>query len=57
MSNSRQVDQAIARFDEVMGRIDRTAAERAADARQFSRGASAWARRIAIASTPTTRSR
>lgn len=49
MSNSRQVDQAIARFDEVMGRIDRTAAQRAADARLFSRGASAWARRIAIA--------
>lgn len=49
MSNSRQVDQAIARFDEVMGRIDRTAAQRAADVRLFSRGASAWARRIATA--------
>jgi hypothetical protein len=33
MSNSRQVDQAIARFDEVMGRIDRTASQRAAEAR------------------------
>jgi hypothetical protein len=49
MSNSRQVDQAIARFDEVMGRIDRTASQRAADARLFSRGASAWAKRIATA--------
>lgn len=49
MSNSRQVDQAIARFDEVMGRIDRTASQRAAEARLFSRGASAWARRIATA--------
>ena len=28
MSTTRQVDQAIARFDEVMGRIDRGSAER-----------------------------
>ena len=49
MSTSRQVDQAIARFDEVMGRIDRGAAARAAEARVFSRSASAWAKRAAAA--------
>ncbi|HYN46976.1 MAG TPA: hypothetical protein VES64_09825 [Allosphingosinicella sp.] len=49
MTHSRQVDQAIARFDEVMGRIDRGAPARAAEARQFSRSTSAWARRAATA--------
>ena len=39
MSTSRQVNQAIARFDEVMGRIDRGAPAREAAARQVSRGA------------------
>lgn len=43
----RGVDQAIARFDEVMGRIDRTAPARAAQQRQFSRGAHNVARRAA----------
>src|SRR6185503_10986234 len=45
MSNSRQVDHAIARFDEVMGRIDRTAASRAAESRQFSRSSRVWMHR------------
>jgi hypothetical protein len=49
MSNSRQVSQAIARFDEVMGRIDRGAASRDARGRQFSRSTAAWARRAATA--------
>ncbi|HEY5712204.1 MAG TPA: hypothetical protein VIT38_09930 [Allosphingosinicella sp.] len=49
MSTNNQVNQAIARFDEVMGRIDRTAAQRSADARAFSRTTSAWAKRIATA--------
>ena len=49
MSTSNQVNQAIARFDEVMGRIDRNAAQRGAEARAFSRTTSAWARRIATA--------
>jgi hypothetical protein len=49
MSNSNQVNQAIARFDEVMGRIDRSAASRDAERRQFSRSSSAWAQRIATA--------
>ena len=41
----RSVDHAIARFDEVMGRIDRGAASRAAQGRQLSRGAAAVARK------------
>ena len=45
MSNSRQVNHAIARFDEVMGRIDRTAASRAADQRQFARSGRVWLHR------------
>ena len=45
MSTSRQVDHAIARFDEVMGRIDRTAASRAAESRQFSRTGRVWMHR------------
>jgi len=45
MSNSRQVDHAIARFDEVMGRIDRTAASRAAETRQFARRSRVWLHR------------
>ena len=45
MSTSRQVDHAIARFDEVMGRIDRTAASRAAEARSFSRSGRVWLHR------------
>ena len=47
MSTSRQVNQAIARFDEVMGRIDRGAAAREATARQVSRGALAIGRKVA----------
>lgn len=47
MSTSRQVNQAIARFDEVMGRIDRGPAARAAAARQVSRGALAIGRKVA----------
>jgi len=46
MSTSRQVDQAIARFDEVMGRIDRGSASRAASRREMSRGVASFARRI-----------
>jgi hypothetical protein len=42
----RGVDQAIARFDEVMGRIDRTAASRQAQQRVKSRGVAAWGRKI-----------
>jgi hypothetical protein len=42
----RSVDQAIARFDEVMGRIDRSGASRAAQRRDFSRGAAAVARKL-----------
>ena len=45
MSTSRQVDNAIARFDEVMGRIDRSAASRAADQRQFARSSRVWLHR------------
>ena len=45
MSTSRQVDSAIARFDEVMGRIDRSAASRAADQRQFARSSRVWLHR------------
>jgi hypothetical protein len=45
MSTSRQVDHAIARFDEVMGRIDRTAASRAAESRQFARSGRVWLHR------------
>ncbi|MGE0179215.1 MAG: hypothetical protein AB7O91_05290 [Sphingomonas sp.] len=47
MSTSRQVNQAIARFDEVMGRIDRGSAARDAAARQVSRGALAIGRKVA----------
>jgi len=47
MTHSRQVDQAIARFEEVMGRIDRGGASRAAQGRVFSRTRSAWAKRLA----------
>jgi len=47
MSNSRQVDTMIARMDEVVGRIDRTAASRQAQVRALSRSTSAVARRIA----------
>jgi hypothetical protein len=47
MSTSRQVSQAIARFDEVMGRIDRGTAARDATARQVSRGALAIGRKVA----------
>lgn len=47
MSTSRQVNQAIARFDEVMGRIDRGAPAREAAARQVSRGALAIGRKVA----------
>lgn len=49
MSTSRQVDQAIARFDEVMGRIDRSPAAQAARGRAVSRSTAAWARRAAVA--------
>lgn len=43
----RSVERAIARFDEVMGRIDRGASARAAQRRQLTRGAAAVARKIA----------
>ena len=45
MSTSRQVDSAIARFDEVMGRIDRSAESRAAGQRQFARSGRVWLHR------------
>jgi hypothetical protein len=45
MSTSHQVNNAIARFDEVMGRIDRTAVSRAADQRQFARSSRVWLHR------------
>jgi hypothetical protein len=45
MSTSRQVDSAIARFDEVMGRIDRSAESRAASKRQFARNSRVWLHR------------
>src|SRR6185503_8784796 len=47
MTNSRRVDAMIARMDEVVGRIDRTAASREAQFRALSRSSSAVARRIA----------
>lgn len=47
MSTSRQVNQAIARFDEVMGRIDRGAPARDAAARQTKRSALAIGRKVA----------
>jgi hypothetical protein len=47
MSVSRQVDNAIARFEEVKTRIDRTASARDADARARSRTTTAWAKRLA----------
>ena len=45
--HSRQVDQVIARFDEVRGRIDRTAAARDAQLRVQSRGIAAMGRKLA----------
>ena len=45
--HSRQVDQAIARFDEVMGRIDRGSAVREAQQRYVTRGVATMARRVA----------
>jgi len=45
VSTSRQVDSAIARFDEVMGRIDRSAESRAAGQRQFARNSRVWLHR------------
>ena len=45
MSTSHQVNTAIARFDEVMGRIDRTAAARAAEGRVRARTGRAWLNR------------
>ena len=45
MSTSRQVDAAIARFDDVMGRIDRNPAN-AARRRETKRGIAAFAHRI-----------
>lgn len=45
MSTSRQVNNVIARFDEVKGRIDRTAEARAAESRQFSRSSRVWLHR------------
>ncbi len=45
--HSRQVDQAIARFDEVMGRIDRGAASRVAQRRVQARGVAAMGRKLA----------
>ena len=42
----RSVDQAIARFDEVMGRIDRGGAARAAELRVRSRGIAGLARKL-----------
>jgi hypothetical protein len=47
MTNSRRVDAMIARMDEVVGRIDRTAASRQAQVRALSRSTSAVARRVA----------
>lgn len=44
--NPRGVDQAIARFDEVMGRIDRSAVSREARRRIQTRGAAALGRKI-----------
>ena len=49
-SHPRSVDHAIARFDEVMGRIDRTALSRAAQRRVRSRGTAAVARKISYIS-------
>jgi hypothetical protein len=46
MSTSRQVDNAIARFDEVMGRIDRGGAAQAARRREMARGVASVARRV-----------
>jgi len=46
MSTSHQVNQAIARFDEVMSRIDRGSASGAARRRVASRGIASFARRI-----------
>jgi len=51
-NHPRSVDQALARFDEVMGRIDRTSASREAQRRETRRSASlvlAKARNIGIA--------
>ena len=45
--DSRLADNAIARFDEVMGRIDRSAAARSARQRVQSRGVAALARKLA----------
>ncbi len=45
--HSRRVDQAIARFDEVMGRIDRGAVSRDAQRREVSRGVHNVAQRAA----------
>ncbi len=45
-SHPRSVDQAIARFDVVMGRIDRSSVSRAAQRRVQSRGAAAIARKL-----------
>jgi len=47
MAESSQVNKAIARFDEVMGRLDRTDSGRDARARDVSRGTAAYARRAA----------
>jgi hypothetical protein len=47
MTNSRRVDAMIARMDEVVGRIDRTAASRQAQVRALSRSTSAMARKLA----------
>jgi hypothetical protein len=47
MSDSYKVTKAIARFDEVMGRLDRTDSARDARARDVSRGTAAYARRAA----------
>jgi hypothetical protein len=44
--HSRAVDQAIARFDEVMGRIDRSSVAQSARGRVRSRGVAAMGRRI-----------
>lgn len=47
MSDSFKVNKAIARFDEVMGRLDRTDSARDARARDISRGTAAYAQRAA----------
>ncbi|HST36201.1 MAG TPA: hypothetical protein VLK25_06190 [Allosphingosinicella sp.] len=47
MSDSYQVDKAISRFDEVMGRLDRTDAARDARTRDVKRGTAAYAQRLA----------